>query len=117
MSRGQFFVSRNTGYWRFRHPPRDGTRSHDFQTLQFDFGLLLDPTLEQDVARSRLSRSRGTAPGVSAVTRLVPLVPLLRQRGWPGRADLLTGFLAYGRTDGAWDDTRGYLAARPSADR
>jgi hypothetical protein len=43
MSRGQFFVSRNTGYWRFRHPPRDGTRSHDFQTLQFDFGLLLDP--------------------------------------------------------------------------
>jgi hypothetical protein len=38
----------------------------------------------------------------------VPLVPLLRRRHWPEHSELLARFVAYGRTHGAWDDSRGY---------
>jgi hypothetical protein len=90
-------------------PPLDGRETRDFQTLHFDFGVPIDPKVEQDVARySALHVPR--APGsVSAVTRLVPLVALLRQRDWPARAELTRGLIAYGRTHGAWDDARGYV--------
>ena len=46
---------------------------------------------------------------VSAVTRLVPLHALLRQRRWPSRSALLTRLVAYGQTHGAWDDATGYV--------
>jgi Taurine catabolism dioxygenase TauD, TfdA family len=85
-------------------PPPDGAASRDFQTLHFDFGIPLVPTVAQDVARY-IARS---ATCVSATTRLVPLVPLLRARDWPERSELLARFVAYGRTHGAWDDSRGY---------
>src|SRR6202042_3295774 len=42
-------------------------------------------------------------------TRLVPLGVLLRQRTWPAQTELLENLVAYGRTHGAWDDTRGYV--------
>ena len=66
-------------------PPLDGPASRDFQTLHFDFGLPLDPKMARDVARYT---ALYIAPGdgdVTAVTRLVPLVPLLSQRDWPER--------------------------------
>ena len=90
-------------------PPIDGQPTREFQTLHFDFGLPLDPKLEQDVARyTALHIPLGTAAG-SAVTRLVPLAPLLSQRSWPPFPELLGGLIAYGRTHGAWDDCLGYV--------
>ena len=90
-------------------PPIDGRQTREFQTLHFDFGLPLDPKLDQDVARyTALHIPRGVG-SVSAVTRLVPLDGLLSQRTWPSSAELLNGMIAYGRTHGAWDDARGYV--------
>jgi hypothetical protein len=89
-------------------PPPDGVASCDFQTLHFDFGLPLVPTVAQDVARYTALYVARSAARVSATTRLVPLVSLLRRRDWPDRSELLARFVAYGQTHGAWDDSRGY---------
>jgi hypothetical protein len=90
-------------------PPLGGQATRDFQTLHFDFGLPLDPKLNQDVGLyTALYVPRGFG-AVSAATRLVPLALLLGQRAWPSRAELLERFLAYGKTHGAWDDAHGYL--------
>ncbi len=89
-------------------PPSDGTTSRDFQTLHFDFGLPLDPRIVQDVARYTALYIAQGAEKVAAVTRLVPLVPLLAQRDWPERTELIARFVAYGRTDGARVDRTGY---------
>ena len=89
-------------------PPLEGSASRDFQTLHFDFGLPLDPKVARDVARYT---ALYIAPGdgdVTAVTRLVPLAPLLSQREWPERPGLIARFVAYGRTHGARDDRTGY---------
>lgn len=90
-------------------PPVEGPKTRDFQTLHFDFGLPLDPKVDQDVARYTALYIPAGAPDVSAITRLVPLGALLGQRAWPARAELLEGLVAYGRTHGAWDDARGYV--------
>jgi hypothetical protein len=90
-------------------PPPDGRRSRDFQTLHFDFGLPLDPKVEQDVGRYTALHIRKGFGGVSAVTRLVPLAALLRQRAWPSYTELLSRLAAYGKTHGAWNDDRGYV--------
>jgi hypothetical protein len=90
-------------------PPVEGPKTRDFQTLHFDFGLPLDPKVDQDVARYTALYIPAGARDVSAVTRLVPLGALLAQRGWPARAELLENLVAYGRTHGAWDDARGYV--------
>jgi Taurine catabolism dioxygenase TauD, TfdA family len=89
-------------------PPLDGVASRDFQTLHFDFGLPLVPVVAQDVARYTALYITRSAAGVSARTRLVPLIALLRRREWPERSELLARFVAYGQTHGAWDDSRGY---------
>jgi Taurine catabolism dioxygenase TauD, TfdA family len=89
-------------------PPPGGVQSRDFQTLHFDFGLPLVPVVAQDVARYTALYIARSAGRVSATTRLVPLAPLLRRRDWPERSELLARFVAYGRTHGAWDDSRGY---------
>jgi hypothetical protein len=89
-------------------PPPDSAASRDFQTLHFDFGLPLVPAVAQDVARYTALYIARSAACVSASTRLVPLVALLRGRDWPERSELLARFVAYGRTHGAWDDSRGY---------
>jgi hypothetical protein len=92
----------------FNLPPPNGPASRDFQTLHFDFGLPLDPRTPQDVARYTALYIAQSDVGVTAVTRLVPLVPLLAQRDWPGRAELIARFVAYGRTHGSRDDRSGY---------
>ncbi len=90
-------------------PPLDGPETRDFQTLHFDFGLPLDPKVHQDVALYTALYIPDGAPNVSAVTRLVPLRPLLEQRTWTSRAELLENLMAYGRTHGAWEDDQGYV--------
>jgi len=90
-------------------PPPDGRESRDFQTLHFDFGLPLDPASELDVGRFTALHIPFGFEGVSAVTRLVPLAPLLGQRVWPGRAELIDLVVAYGETHGAWDGAEGYV--------
>jgi len=90
-------------------PSLDGQISRDFQTLHFDFGLPLDPKVEHDVGRYTALYVTRLIAGVAAVTRLVPLAGLLRQREWPSLKQLLGGFIAYGKTHGSWDDTLGYV--------
>jgi hypothetical protein len=90
-------------------PPLDGAETRDFQTLHFDFGLPLDPKVEEDIARYTALHIPADVMGVQAVTRLVPLAALLAQRSWPPPAELLERLRSYGRTHGAWDDEKGYV--------
>jgi hypothetical protein len=87
----------------------DSGETRDFQTLHFDFGLRLDPKIEQEVARYTALYIPAHLTGVQAMTRLVPLVALLGQRSWPPPDELLARLTSYGRTHGAWDDERGYV--------
>src|ERR1700733_532950 len=57
-------------------PPPNGPASRDFQTLHFDFGVPLDPRIAQDIARYTALYIPQADVSVTAVTRLVPLVPL-----------------------------------------
>jgi hypothetical protein len=90
-------------------PPPDAAATRDFQTLHFDFGVPLDPRIEQEVARYTALYVPADVVGVGAVTRLVPLTALLGQRSWPPPAELVDRLTSYGRTHGAWDDDRGYV--------
>ncbi len=89
-------------------PPADGPPSRDFQTLHFDFGLPLDPVVPADVARFTALHMPAEVPTSNAVTRLVPLGPLLASRPWPHVDELVRRFAAYGHSHGAWDDSAGY---------
>ena len=90
-------------------PPLGGVATRDFQTLHFDFGLPLDPKVDQEIARYTALYVPADVVDVQAVTRLVPLVALLGQRSWPPPAELVARLTAYGRTHGAWDDNQGYV--------
>jgi len=90
-------------------PPLDGAETRDFQTLHFDFGLPLDPKVDQDVARYTALYVPADVAGVEASTRLVPLAALLGQRTWPPPAELVERLTSYGRTHGAWEDDQGYV--------
>lgn len=89
-------------------PPVDAHESRDFQTLHFDFGLPLEPKVEHDVGRYTALHIPSGFEQVSALTRLVPLRPLLNQREWPSCWEVLGRLISYGRTHGAWDDD-GYI--------
>lgn len=89
-------------------PPAGEPASRHFQTLHFDFGLPLVPVVPADVARFTALHIRAEALASDAVTRLVPLRPLLASRLWPDRDELVRRFAAYGRSHGAWDDGVGY---------
>jgi hypothetical protein len=71
--------------------------------------LPLDAKVEHDVARYTALYVPSAVEHVSAVTRLVPLAALLKQRTWPPRTELIARLVAYGKTHGAWDDARGYF--------
>jgi hypothetical protein len=90
-------------------PPLDGGKARDFQTLHFDFGLPLDPKIDQEVARYTALSVPIDVVAVEALTRLVPLAALLGQRSWPPPAELVDRLTSYGRTHGAWDDDQGYV--------
>jgi hypothetical protein len=90
-------------------PPLEGGETRDFQTLHFDFGLPLDPKVDQDVARYTALYVPADVGEVQAATRLVPLAALLGQRSWPAPAELVERLISYGETHGAWDDERGYV--------
>lgn len=90
-------------------PPPDGPPSRDFQTLHFDFGLPLVPVVPADVARFTALHVLAEAPPNEAITRLVPLRPLLADAPWPDRDELVRRFAAYGASHGAWDGAHGYV--------
>lgn len=90
-------------------PPPDALPSRDFQTLHFDFGLPLVPVVSADVARFTALHAPAGTPPSEAVTRLVPLRPLLARGPWPDREELVRRFAAYGASYGAWDDDHGYV--------
>lgn len=92
----------------FLVPPLGNGETRDFQTLHFDFGLPLDPKVEQNVARYTALYVPTDVADARAITRLVPLVALLGQRSWPPPEELVERLTSYGRTHGAWDDDRGY---------
>jgi hypothetical protein len=94
---GEFFLA-----------PRGGPPTRDFQTFHFDFGLPLNPRVEQDIGRYTALYVPQDFREVSAVTRLVPLARLLAQRPWPPAHELLGRLVAYGETWGAWDEECGY---------
>jgi hypothetical protein len=94
---------------RFVLAPLGSGNTRDFQTLHFDFGLPLNPRIQQEVARYTALYISADATGVQAVTRLVPLAPLLGQRPWAPPVELVQRLISYGRTHGAWDDDRGYV--------
>jgi hypothetical protein len=89
-------------------PPPDGPSSRDFQTLHFDFGLPLVPIAPADVARVTALHIPASAPSARALTRFVPLRGLLGGRAWPGPAELVRRFGAYGDSHGAWQPGAGY---------
>ena len=90
-------------------PPPDGSLSRDFQTLHFDFGVPLDPQVDQDVARYTALYIPSDRRDVRAVTRIVSLAALLGQRPWPGTRELVERLAGYGTTHGAWPDADGYI--------
>jgi hypothetical protein len=90
-------------------PPIDGSPGRDFQTLHFDFGLPLAPAVPVDVARYTALHLPVDTPPSDAVTRLVPLRPLLASGRWPSHQDLVERFAAYGDSHGARDITAGYV--------
>jgi hypothetical protein len=89
-------------------PPENGPPSRDFQTLHFDFGLPLVPALPADIARFTALHIPAGTPASDAVTRLVPLRPLLAGHSWPDVDELIRRLAAYGRSHGTRDDELGY---------
>jgi hypothetical protein len=89
-------------------PPLNAPVSRDFQTLHLDFGLPIDPRIDQDVGVYTALYVAEVGQCSVAQTRLVPLAGLLGQRAWPRHEQLVARLIAYGRTHGAWDDADGY---------
>ena len=90
-------------------PPPEGPASRGFQTLHFDFGLPLNPVAATDLARYTALHIPASAQPSDAVTRLVPLRPLLGAIGWPDSEGLIARFTAYGHSHGAWYGAAGYV--------
>ncbi len=90
-------------------PPADGPPSRDFQTLHVDFGVPLVPVAPADVARFTALYIGPDSARSEAVTRLVPIAPLLAQLPWPDRDELIRRFTDYGGSHGARDDAAGYV--------
>jgi hypothetical protein len=66
--------------------PPPGAIQRPFQALHLDFGLPLGTGQRVDVARFTALFADPARGGSGAVTRVVPLVPLLAQRSWPDRS-------------------------------
>jgi hypothetical protein len=90
-------------------PPPGGSASREFQTLHFDFGVPIDPQAAHDVARYTALYIPADRREVSAVTRMVSLAGLLRQRSWPSPAELVERLVGYGASHGAWPGADDYF--------
>jgi hypothetical protein len=89
----------------FTLPPL-GARLRDFQTLHIDFGLPIEADGPVDVARFTALHIPAGLPLTAALTRVVPLRPLLAQRAWSDRGTLLASLRRYGRNS---RDAGGYV--------
>ena len=89
-------------------PPPGGPPSRDFQTLHFDFGVPLVPVVPADVARLTALYVPASASSAQALTRFVPLRPLLSRCAWPNLEELVRRFVAYGDSHGARKTGNGY---------
>lgn len=89
-------------------PPLDSAPSRNFQTLHFDFGVPLAPVVAADVARFTALYVPVAALSARAITRFVPLCPLLGARPWPDHDELVRRFAAYGDSHGTWEAGTGY---------
>ncbi len=79
--------------------PPPGAQQRDFQPLHMDFGLPVVPNGAVDVARfTALCVDRDPAP-TTALTRIVPLRRLLRQRPWVAPDLLLERLRRYGEAN------------------
>jgi len=91
----------------FTVPPR-GVQRRDFQALHLDFGLPIAFGARTDVARFTALHIQASHAPTTAVTRIVPLGPLLRQRQWDAPERLVERLQAYAR--GAFVEVEGILA-------
>ena len=92
-----------------RGPTVGGTGESRLQTLHFDFGVPLVPFVAVDVARlTRPLHVPASASSAQALTRFVPLRPLLSGHAWPSLEELVRRLVAYGASNGAWQPATGY---------
>ncbi|MEJ7629029.1 MAG: hypothetical protein WKF54_05500 [Nocardioidaceae bacterium] len=92
----------------FLIPPLGSAPSRNFQTLHFDFGVPLVPVAPADVALFTALHVPVAASSAQAVTRFVPLCPLLGGHPWPDHDELVRRFAAYGDSHGTWRAGTGY---------
>lgn len=96
-------------------PAAEGQGNESFQALHFDFGMPLVPGAPGDVVALTAIHVPIDRDPPSAVTRVVPLHPLLAQRRWPAPAELLERIASYGRSHGSWlgwEQDTGYREAQ-----
>ena len=81
--------------------PPPGARSRDFQALHMDFGLPIAAERPSDVARFTALWVDGERAETTALTRIVPLRPLLDQRVWKSPEVVMQRLRSYaGRSSG-----------------
>jgi hypothetical protein len=81
--------------------PPPGALRRDFQALHIDFGVPVEADAPADLARFTALYVDSRWPPTSAVTRVVPLQALLRQRSWSDPDTLLASLRRYGKECGA----------------
>jgi hypothetical protein len=77
--------------------PAPGALRRSFQALHIDFGVPVDADGPADLARFTALYVDLRWPPTSALTRVVPLEALLRQRTWSDHETLLASLRRYGR--------------------
>jgi len=79
--------------------PPPGALRRDFQALHMDFGLPIVPDCPSDVARFTALYIDRDCASTTALTRIVPLRRLLRQRAWVESGLLLERLRRYGEAN------------------
>lgn len=90
--------------------PPPGAPRRDFQILHIDFGLPIETREPVDVARFTALYVDLHHPPTTALTRVVPLRPLLAQRAWADRDALLDRLRRYGTNGEGEGYVEGILA-------
>jgi hypothetical protein len=94
----------------FNLPP-PGARGRDFQALHMDFGLPVVPDCPSDAARFTALYVDRDRARTTALTRIVPLRPLLDQRTWVEPELLIERLRRYGKANagGGVEGRAGYV--------